>query len=393
MRFADLQPPSQAERVLKPAREISQLLKHNPDTQYIFLPHWLLDVYRARPDELEDVSLHELLGWYERERLKTGNESLHVKGFHMHLRRRTAKPYIITRKVTNPQQSEGNKEQYFYQLLKLFKPWRAEADLCLAGHSYHDTYVNEKHGFLEMQRYHEANTNTTEQDQEEEKAITERAERITAAQEKETTTEDRESVFEGCRVDVVQSAMQDVIDTHVRSVSRDNEHSDQLSADYNQLNADQKRIVDTVVSSLCSNRQPLHLIVSGQGGTRKSRVIDILNRLISAKVSNAHLLVVTAAPTGLAAFNIGGTTIHRLLSLPVEHGKPADYCRLQQEQLTLLRATLKGVRLLIIDEVSMVSSITLLSIHMRLTEIMCSNQLFGSINIVFFCRLSAATTR
>jgi len=105
MRFADLQPPSQAERVLKPVREISQLLKHNPDTQYIFLPHWVLDVYPARPDELEDVSLHELLGWYERERLKTGNESLQVKGFHMHLRRRTAKPYIITHKVTNPQQS------------------------------------------------------------------------------------------------------------------------------------------------------------------------------------------------------------------------------------------------------------------------------------------------
>jgi len=132
------------------------------------------------------------------------------------------------------------------------------------------------------------------------------------------------------------------------------------------------------IVSLCT------LIVSGQGGTGKSRVIDILSRLISAKVSDAHLPVVTAAPTGLAAFNIGGTTIHRLLSLPVEHGKPADYCRLQQEQLTLLRATLKGVRLWIIDEVSMVSSITLFYIHMRLTEIMCSNQLFGDINIVFF---------
>ena len=140
----------------------------------------------------------------------------------------------------------------------------------MAGHSYHDTYVNEKHDFSETQRYHEANTNTTEQEQEEEKAITERAERITAAQEKKTTTEDRERVFEGCRFDVVQSAMQDVIDTHIRSVSCDNEHSDRLSADCNQLNADQKRIVDTVVSLVCSNRQPLHLIVSGQGGTGKT---------------------------------------------------------------------------------------------------------------------------
>jgi len=183
--------------------------------------------------------------------------------------------------------------------------------------------------------------------------------------------------------------MQDAIDTHIRSVSRDNEHSDQLSADNNQLNADQKRIVDKVVSSVCSYRQPQNVIVSGQGGTGKSRVIDILNRHISAKVSDAHIPVVTAARTEIAAFIIGGTTIHRLLSLPVEHGKPADYCRLKQQQLTLLRATLKGVRLLTIDEVSMVSSITLLYIHMRLAEIMCSNPLFGGINIVFLQTFSS----
>ena len=91
-----------------------------------------------------------------------------------------------------------------------------------------------------------------------------------------------------------------------------------------------------------------------------------------------------AAPTGLAAFSIGGTTIHRLLSLPVEHGKPADYSKLNQDQLKITRATLKNLQLLIIDEVSMVSSLTLLYIHMRLTKIMCTNAYFGGISVVFF---------
>jgi len=36
-------------------------------------------------------------------------------------------------------------------------------------------------------------------------------------------------------------------------------------------------------------------------------------------MSDISLPVVIAAPTGLAAFNIGGTTIHRVLSLTVEH--------------------------------------------------------------------------
>lgn len=54
------------------------------------------------------------------------------------------------------------------------------------------------------------------------------------------------------------------------------------------------------------------------------------------------------APTGLAAFNTGETTLHRMLSLPVEHGKPSDYRCLQAEELTTIRATMKGLQLLIV---------------------------------------------
>ena len=115
-----------------------------------------------------------------------------------------------------------------------------------------------------------------------------------------------------------------------------------------------------------------------------SRVTDMLNRLVTEKIQNSPLPVVVAAPTKLAAFNIGGTTIHRMLRLTVEHGKPADYCVLQQEQLTLIRATLKHVKLLIIDEESMISSLTLLFIHLRLTEITSCDDLFGGISVLLF---------
>jgi len=54
------------------------------------------------------------------------------------------------------------------------------------------------------------------------------------------------------------------------------------------------------------------------------------------------------------------------------------------EQLTAIRATLKDLALLIIDEASMISSLTLLYIHLRLTEIMCSKALFGGVNVVLF---------
>ena len=211
MRFADLQPSNNAKRVLKPVHEISQLLKNNPDTEDIFLPRWVLDIYPARPDKLQNVSLYELLGWYEREKLKKGKEPLQLKGYNIYLRRRTAKPYIITYKLINPQQSQENKELYFYQLLKLFKPWRLESDLCLPGKNFYETYIEERRTLLEMRNYHEANIHMTEQEEQTEKEIENRAERITAAEEQAPTAEDQQSAFEGCRVDAVQSAIEDVM--------------------------------------------------------------------------------------------------------------------------------------------------------------------------------------
>jgi len=82
------------------------------------------------------------------------------------------------------------------------------------------------------------------------------------------------------------------------------------------------------------------------GGTGKSRVINYLNKIISEQLHNVAVPVLVAAPTALAAFSFHihiHIHIHRLLSLLVKHGKPANYCRLREEQLSLLKAILKDV--------------------------------------------------
>ena len=63
IRFADLQPSDKAKRVLKTAADIDKLLEHDPESGDIFTPHWVIDVYPDRPDELEKCSLYEFLGW------------------------------------------------------------------------------------------------------------------------------------------------------------------------------------------------------------------------------------------------------------------------------------------------------------------------------------------
>ena len=54
------------------------------------------------------------------------------------------------------------------------------------------------------------------------------------------------------------------------------------------------------------------------------------------------------------------------------------------EQLNLIWTTLKNLKLLIIDKISMVSSLTLLYIHFRLTEITATDQQLGALNLVVF---------
>ena len=62
------------------------------------LAHILVDVYPARPDALKDTSLYEFLGWYERQKVITRKEPLQVNSHGSHLRRRSAKPYIVTQR-------------------------------------------------------------------------------------------------------------------------------------------------------------------------------------------------------------------------------------------------------------------------------------------------------
>ena len=73
------------------------------------------------------------------------------------------------------------------------------------------------------------------------------------------------------------------------------------------------------------NRPPLRMVVSGTAGTGKSYLIQCLLK--------DRLCV--AAPTGVAAFNVDGYTLHSLLSLPVKGDKPLEGKRLQTIQQML----------------------------------------------------------
>ena len=61
-----------------------------------------------------------------------------------------------------------------------------------------------------------------------------------------------------------------------------------------------------------------------------------------------------------------GVTVHCMFMLPIEHeGRTASYWRLSKETQKVMRTNLRSLKLVIIDEVSMLSNLNLAYIHLK----------------------------
>ena len=110
------------------------------------------------------------------------------------------------------------------------------------------------------------------------------------------------------------------------------------------LQGNQRRVYQAVQRQLTQlNLDPLRMIVSGTAGTGKSFLIGCLKRLLGRKV-------VVLAPTGVAAFNVNGCTLHSALRLPTK----GEIKNLEGDALRQLQETLAEVEYIIIVEMSMV---------------------------------------
>ena len=146
------------------------------------------------------------------------------------------------------------------------------------------------------------------------------------------------------------------------------------------LNTKQREIFDIVFSWTTkyvksrNNKQvpkvdPLHIFLTGQGGCGKSQLIKTIYYAISKlqlrKESDPEKpRILLLSPTGVAAVNIGETTIHSALGI---HAKV--FAPLNDKMRASLRNKLSEVALIIIDEISMVSNRLFKDMHLRLCEV------------------------
>ena len=99
----------------------------------------------------------------------------------------------------------------------------------------------------------------------------------------------------------------------------------------------------------------LSVFVTGPGGTGKSELI----RSVRAAATSAGLRVVVTASTGIAARNIGGTTLHRFAGMGLLQGLSAQRMARLGATMHPLKpavAAWQSVDLLVVDEVSMLDA-------------------------------------
>lgn len=119
-----------------------------------------------------------------------------------------------------------------------------------------------------------------------------------------------------------------------------------------------------------------HIFVTGRAGTGKS---TLLNHF----VNNTKKNVAVVAPTGVAAYNVGGQTIHSFFGIP-PHGV-LGIQPIHKHLYGRVRDALRSLDILVIDEISMVSADLMDAMDTMLRAARGKNKgPFGGVQVVMF---------
>lgn len=121
----------------------------------------------------------------------------------------------------------------------------------------------------------------------------------------------------------------------------------------------------------CLEKQSTNLFITGRAGTGKSTLLQLFR-------NTTHKKTVVLAPTGIAALNVKGQTIHSFFGFPPKPLAREEIRRRRDRRLY------KKMEVLIIDEISMVRADLLDNIDYFLRVNRENPYPFGGVQVVFF---------
>ena len=154
----------------------------------------------------------------------------------------------------------------------------------------------------------------------------------------------------------------------------------------NRLNRKQHTYMINCLNKIKLGERFYDLIV-GESGTGKSNLIKAIDQCVERymrKQDNSEPekdRVILCSYTGKASFNIGGVTLHSTFRLPVKTNEMAPMALNTADEL---RKSLRKLRLIIMDEVSMIGSTLFNWVNMRMQQVFENNLPFGGVSVVLF---------
>ena len=127
-------------------------------------------------------------------------------------------------------------------------------------------------------------------------------------------------------------------------------------------------------------------VLSGGAGVGKSTVTSALYEALTRYLNSVpgenpdEAKVLKVAPTGKAAFNIKGNTLHSAFKIPANRG--FQYCTLDTDRLNTIRAQLRKLKVIFIDDISMVGNGMFNFLNLRLQQIMGNKSPFGNLSLI-----------
>jgi hypothetical protein len=119
-----------------------------------------------------------------------------------------------------------------------------------------------------------------------------------------------------------------------------------------------------------------HIFLTGKAGTGKTTFLQTIQKKTPKRM-------IVTAPTGVAAINAGGVTLHSFFQLPFGPFVPGSEARLQQHRVRREKKNIiRSLDLLVIDEISMVRADLLDGVDDVLRRYRRSNLPFGGVQLL-----------
>ena len=408
--FINTSPPEDRVHLLKSIKDLNEM---DDDSEEICTTG-LVERYTKRPRSLEHVSLADWVAWYDLHSKPYTKKSDELDLDNLPLEtniddnndddeedvcekqkiKKRSKARIIRSVCFN---KEVDPEKHYRELIMLFTAWGNEKiDLIGNCSSYQQYFFQVEHIIDEQMKEYAICTkdlndiqdqlNNMDDDDDNYDLIAPGAQDVERQDEYEGTQDLHPDLNENYDIscDIGIPSTDSNNEQLILNELQDNEYRQMVQT----LNEEQKQFFYHVIHLIKTTSDPFHCFLSGGAGVGKSHVTQALYQA-ALKYYNTRtgddfhqVKVIMLAPTGKAAFNIKGNTIHSTLAVPACQSF-RNYKPLDSSRFNTLRSQLGGLKLIFLDEISMVGSTMFnIEINNRLKDIKGSKQDFGGVSII-----------